>query len=80
VFTDALFANNKDFSSQIGYVIALSDVTKKANIIYWSLVKCKRVTCSVLASELYGITHGFDISTVIKSLVDKILQINLPLI
>jgi hypothetical protein len=25
-------------------------------------------------------THGFNISTVIKSLVDKILQINLPLI
>jgi hypothetical protein len=25
-------------------------------------------------------THSFDISTVIKSLVDKILQINLPLI
>jgi hypothetical protein len=33
-----------------------------------------------LASELYNITHGFDISAAIKSLVDKILQINLPLI
>jgi hypothetical protein len=32
------------------------------------------------ASELYGMTHGFDISTAIKSSVDKILQINLPLI
>jgi hypothetical protein len=32
------------------------------------------------ASELYGMTHGFDISTAIKSFVDKILQINLPLI
>jgi hypothetical protein len=80
VFTDASFANNKDLSSQIGYVIALSDATKKANIIHWSSVKCKRVTRSVLASELYGMTHGFDISTAIKSSVDKILQINLPLI
>jgi hypothetical protein len=34
VFTDASFANNKDLSSQIGYVIALSDATKKANIIH----------------------------------------------
>jgi hypothetical protein len=58
----------------------LSDATKKANIIHWSSVKCKRVTCSVLASELYGMTHGFDISTAIKSSVDKILQINLLLI
>jgi hypothetical protein len=32
------------------------------------------------ASELYGMTHGFDISIAIKSSVDKILQINLPLI
>jgi hypothetical protein len=25
VFTDALFANNKDLSSQIGYILALAD-------------------------------------------------------
>jgi len=80
VFTDASFANNKDLSSQIGYVIVLADATKKANIVHWSSVKCKRVTRSVLASELYGTTHGFDISLAIKSTVDKILQINLPLV
>jgi hypothetical protein len=34
VFTDVLFANNKDLLSQISYVIALLDATKKANIIY----------------------------------------------
>ena len=31
---DASFANNKDLSSQIGYVIILADATKKANIVY----------------------------------------------
>ena len=41
---DAFFANNKDLSLQIGYVFVLADATKKANIVYWSLVKCKRVT------------------------------------
>jgi hypothetical protein len=80
VFTDASFANNKDLSSQIGYVIVLSDATKKANIVHWSSVKCKRVTRSVLASELYGMAHGFDIGAAIKSTVDKILQVNLSLI
>ena len=44
VFTDASFANNKDLSSQIGYVLVLADAIKKANIVYWSLVKYKRVT------------------------------------
>jgi len=33
-FTDALFANNADLLSQIGYVIILIDATEKANIIY----------------------------------------------
>ena len=58
----------------------ITDVTKKANIIYWSSIKCKRVTRSVLASELYSTAHGFDIGVTIKSTVDKILQINLPLV
>jgi hypothetical protein len=79
-FTDASFANNKDLSSQIGYIIVLSDATKKANIVHWSSVKCKRVTRSVLASELYGMAHGFDIGTAIKSTIDKILQIDIPLV
>jgi hypothetical protein len=73
VFTDASFANNKDLSLQIGYVIVLADATKKANIIHWSSIKCKRVTRSVLALELYIIAHGFDIGATIKSTLDKIL-------
>jgi hypothetical protein len=43
-FMDASFTNNKDLSSQIRYIIVLADAIKKANIIYWSSVKCKRVT------------------------------------
>jgi hypothetical protein len=34
VFTDASFANNKDLSSQIGYIIVLADAIKKANIVH----------------------------------------------
>lgn len=80
VFTDSSFANNKDLSSQIGYVIVMADNNNQANIIHWSSIKCKRVTRSVLASELYAMTHGFDIGTAIKSTVDRILKINLPLV
>jgi len=80
VFTDASFANNEDLSSQIGYVLALADATNKANIVHWSSVKCKRVTRSVLASELYSTVHGFDISVAVKTTLDKILQINLPVV
>jgi hypothetical protein len=34
MFINVLFANNKDLLSQINYVIALLNATKKANIIH----------------------------------------------
>jgi len=80
VFMDTSFANNKDLSLQIGYVLVLVDASNKANIIHWSLIKCKRVIKSVLASELYSMAHGFNIGTAIKSTLDKVLQVNLLLI
>jgi hypothetical protein len=43
-------------------------------------MKYKRVTRSVLASELYGIVHGFNIGAVVKSIVDRALEIDLPLV
>lgn len=60
VFTDASFANNKDLSSQLGYVILIVDETGNCSILSWSSTKCKRVTRSVLAAELYALAHGFD--------------------
>ena len=80
VFTDSSFANNNDFSSQIGFVIVLKDRYNKANILHWSSIKCKRVTRSVLAAELYGMVHIFDYCAAIKSTLDKILHIKVPLI
>ncbi|KAM4059748.1 polyprotein [Hirsutella rhossiliensis] len=61
VFTDGSFANNKDLSSQLGFVITLVNETNhkekqfeiSGNIVHWSSTKCKRVTRSVLASEIY---------------------------
>ena len=34
VFTDTSFANNKDLSSQIGFVIVLTDQNQTVNIIH----------------------------------------------
>jgi hypothetical protein len=42
-------------------------------------MKCKRVTRSVLASELYGIAHGFNMGGLVKSIIDKALEIKVPL-
>jgi hypothetical protein len=78
VFTDSSFANNKDYSSQIGYVIVLAD-DDRCNLLHWSSIKCRRVTRSVIALELYAMGHGFDYACVLKHTLDSILCTSIPL-
>ena len=80
VFTDASFTNNRDLSSQIGYILVLADGTGYANIIHWSSTKYKRVTRSVLASELYSMAYGFNMGTSVKSTIDRVLEMELLLV
>ncbi|HEY2455482.1 MAG TPA: hypothetical protein VGI71_23255 [Scandinavium sp.] len=88
VFVDGSFANNKDLSSQIGYIIAIANETTgteeftiQGNVIHWSSTKSKRVTRSVLASEIYGMVGGVDMTFVITSTLNMIMdQLNLPTI
>lgn len=80
VFVNASFANNKDLTSQIGYTIVLggeedylTDSFKMTgNIIHWSSMKCKRVTRSVLASEIYAMAHGVDMAVAIAGTINTI--------
>lgn len=83
VFVDGSFANNRDLSSQIGFIIVLANeimeefkFTLKGNIIHYSSTKSKRVTRSVLASEIYGMVGGVDmayaLSTTLKMITNKL--------
>jgi hypothetical protein len=70
---DGSFANNKDLSSQIRYKVIIANKTIgqdkfniRGNLIYWSSTKSKRVTRSILASEIYGIVAGTNIIFVIS--------------
>lgn len=78
VFTDSSFANNADHTSQIGFVILLADAHNRCNLIQRSSVKCKRITRSVLASELYAMVNGFDAACVIKHTIDNIFNLSTP--
>lgn len=60
--------------SQISFVICLINTINKTNIIYQSLKNYKQVIYSVLASEIYGMTHRLDIGGVIKTILEKILR------
>ncbi|EED13594.1 hypothetical protein TSTA_098510 [Talaromyces stipitatus ATCC 10500] len=69
IFTDGSFANNRDLTSQIGFLIAMVSS------------KCKRVTRSVLASEIYGLTTGFNYGITLASTIKMITDhLNLPTI
>jgi hypothetical protein len=68
VFVNSSFANNKDLSSQIGYVIILAneivgldEFIIRGNLIYWSSTKSKNLTRSILVSKIYGMVAGVDI-------------------
>jgi hypothetical protein len=43
-------------------------------------MKYKRVTRSILASKLYSIVYGFNIGAIVKSIVNRALEIDLPLV
>jgi hypothetical protein len=78
IFIDAFFAN-VNLHSQIDYVICLTNDVK-ANIIHWFFTKCKRMIRIVLTIELYAMTHEFDVDSVIKSIIQRILNIFLSMI
>ncbi len=79
IFIDVSFVN-VNLHSQIDYVICLIDDLNKANIIHWFSTKCKRVIRSVLTTELYAMIHEFDSDSVIKSIIERILNIFLSMI
>lgn len=83
VFVDGSFANNSDFTSQLGFLITLAnDVANPdqdefalhGNVIHFSSTKSKRVTRSVLASEVYGMVAGVDMAYAISSTLSLITE------
>jgi hypothetical protein len=82
VFVDSSFANNKDLSSQIRYKIILANETPgrpnkfciKGNLIYWSSTKSKRITRSILASEIYSIITGINIAFALGLILELIVK------
>ena len=76
IFVDGSFINNKDFSSQISYLIILINKTEginkfviKGNLIYYSFIKSKRVIRSILASKIYGIVKSVNIAITINIII-----------
>ena len=71
VFTNLLFINNKDFLSQIKYILILINKKNRANIVYQLLIKYKRIIRSILALKLYALTYKYNIKTLIKTTINN---------
>lgn len=73
VFCDSSFANNADSSTQLGYVILLTDRTKRANWLHYASYKSKRIVRSVLGGETYAFADGFDFAFTLRHDIENIL-------
>ncbi|KAK1998419.1 hypothetical protein LX36DRAFT_656561, partial [Colletotrichum falcatum] len=83
VFVDGSFANNADLTSQLSFITPddTGMFTVTGNIIHFSSTKCKRVTWSVLASEIYAMVAGADIAHAIGTTLALITErLAIPLI
>lgn len=67
-------------SLQIDYVIYLANIMNKVNIIYWFLIKYKRISHMILAIELQRMRNEFDIRVIIKATLRKMLGFAISLI
>lgn len=80
-YYDASFATNEDKSSQLGYFIFLADKDNKCQPIYWTSYKSKRVTRSVLGSEVMAFADAFDMSFAIthdiQTMLGKVILLQL---
>lgn len=82
VFCDGSFANNRDLSSQLGYIIIIanetigenSTFTIKGNLIHYSSVKSNRVTKSTLASKVLATVASLDATYVEVCTINMIMR------
>jgi hypothetical protein len=79
VYCDAYFANNEDMSSQMGYIVFLTDGQNRCAPMAYKSVRCKRVTRSVLAAEAIAFAEGFDQGYTLKNDLQELPVRNFPL-
>lgn len=79
VFADASFANNFDYSSQLGFIICLCDDENHFHILDFGSKKCKRVVRSILGGEVYAFAEAFDRAIMIRYDLEAIYKTEIPL-
>lgn len=79
MFCDSSFLNNYDSSTQLGYVIILTDRTKRANWCHYASYKSKRIVKSVVCGETHAFADGFDIGFTLNHHTERIIWNMIPI-
>jgi Reverse transcriptase (RNA-dependent DNA polymerase) len=79
-YTDSSFANNVDGSTQLGFIVALTDRTRKCCLISYRSYKARRIVRSSTAGETLAFADGFDAAFIIRRDLESILARHVPLI
>lgn len=66
MFADASFANNKEMSSQIGFIVCMVDETYTTNILLYGSIKSKRIARSAHSEEILKIAQAFSQASTIR--------------
>lgn len=77
-YSDASFANNRDLSSQLGYIILLMDDSEQAAPIYFKSYKSRRVTRSPMAAEVIAFSDMFNVTAALSDDLGHILSKPIP--
>jgi hypothetical protein len=79
VYADASFTNNPDLTSHIGFVSFLVDKDGACCLLSYSSHKCRRVTRSELAEELYALTDAYDHGHAMRHSLETLFTRKIPL-
>ena len=79
VFVDSSFANTPDLKTQLGFIVAQSDNSKRCNILHFTSYKSRRTVRSVMGGELYAFSDGFDYAYLMKHDLEDIFGRRVPL-
>ena len=73
-YADSSRANNKDLSTQLGFMFCICDAKNNVAIINYSSYKCKRKTRFALAWELHAFPDAIGYSYLLKYDIEQLLQ------
>jgi hypothetical protein len=80
VYTDAAFGIRDDKSSQGGYVVLLSDNSKKCCFLAYHSGKTRRVARSSMAAETLAFADGFDCAFTLREELKRLLGKHVPML